>query len=118
VSHLAVVPVAALDASTQRALRYAATLAGRVVALHVADGPATQLADDWHTQAHDVPLVLLEYAACDSDVLLQAIEILKRTEGVDRVTVVVPSATGDANLARVVRPGVVVREVPEAFQQQ
>ena len=115
-NHVAVVPVARLDLSTRCALRYAGTLTPRVVALQVTDGASSELPDAWGEQAHDVPLVLLEATAVPSEGLLRAIEVLKGTEHADRVTVVMPAASGD--LPRVLRSGVVVREVPGAFRQE
>jgi hypothetical protein len=118
VKHVAVVPVTGLDASTRCALRYAGTLTRRVVALHVVDGATAELIEAWGTQAHDVPLVVLEASSSPSDVLLQAIEVLKGTEHADRVTVVLPPAARADDLPRVLHPGVSVREVPGALRQQ
>jgi hypothetical protein len=106
--HVAVVPVAGLDASTRRALHYAGTLAPRVVALHVADGTASGLVDAW---TEDVPLLVLD-GAPRAAVLLQAIAVLKHTERAERVSVVLPSATPGGDLARLLGPGVVLCPVP------
>jgi hypothetical protein len=108
VKHVVVVPVAGLDGSTRRALRYASTLAPRVVAVHVASEAGGRLADTW---AEDVPLVLLD-GGSDWQVLLEAIQVLKATEQAERVTVVVPSIASTDDLAHVVGPGVVLCPVP------
>ena len=105
--HVAVVPVAGLDASTRRALRYAGTLTPRVVALHVAHTPSDGLIESW---AEDVPLVVLHDD--HSSTLLQAIAVLKHTERAERVSVVLPSGVPGGHLARVLGPGVVLCPVP------
>ena len=106
--HVAVVPVVGLDDSTRRALRYASTLAPRVVALHMASGLPSRLADAW---TEDVPLVVLE-GLPDSTVLLRAIHVLKGTEQAERVSVVVPAPADREDLPRVLGPGVVLCPVP------
>ena len=104
-THVAVVPVADLDASTRRALRYAGTLTRRVLALHVApDASSRGLVDAW---AEDVPLVVVDGAS-----LGHAIQVLKATEHAARVTVVLPSASAGSDLPRVLGPGVVLSRVP------
>jgi hypothetical protein len=108
VKHVAVVPVAGLDGSTRRALRYASTLTPRVVAVHLADGTTEGLVDTW---AEDVPLVLLD-AGSDWQALLNAIQVLRTTEQAERVTVVVPPGPSSDDLAHLVGPGVVLCSVP------
>jgi hypothetical protein len=108
VKHVAIVPVEGLDGSTRRALHYASTLTPRVVAVHMADGSPSRLADSW---AEDVPLVVLE-GRPDSKVLLRAIQVLKGAEQAERVSLVV-AAPGRANdLPRVLGPGVVLCPLP------
>jgi hypothetical protein len=106
--HVAVVPVAGLDASTSEALRYAGTLTPRVVALHVADEPPSRLVDAW---TEEVPLVLLD-GPRGPEALVHAVEVLKATEHAERVTVVLPSAVNTDDMARVLGPGVVVCHAP------
>jgi thiamine pyrophosphate-dependent acetolactate synthase large subunit-like protein len=109
VKHVAIVPVADVDSATRRALRYAATLTPRVVALNVANASTGRLAEAW---TEDVPLVVLEGQSGSSEVLLQAIQTLKRAERAERISVVVPARARGEDFPRVLGPGVVVCPVP------
>ena len=93
-------PVAALDRETERALEYAGTLAPRVVAVHLReseDGQGGGLADAWADREPLVPLVVVDYAERDwTGSLLRVMDVLRRTETTERITVVVPAGLGVA----------------------
>jgi hypothetical protein len=112
--HIAVVPVAGMDDPTKRALAYAGTLAPHVLAVHLReDDRADDLTQTWATHEAEVPLVVLDARPHERQrVLLRMLELLRRTEGADLVTLVVPvgsSVAGQAPRA----PGIVVQGVPE-----
>lgn len=110
-SHLAVVPVTHLDAQTDRALRYASTLSARVVALHIAADGAPGFAERWAARGSTVPLVVLH---SPHRRLPRAIDVLRRSQRADRVTLVLP----EGSTPGVLGSGVVVRAVPGGFGQE
>ena len=91
-THIAVVPLSCVDDRAERALDYAARLAPRVLALHVRDRRRRDGVEAaWATLAPGVPLVVLDAAARDRQgALRRALDILRRSEQVDLITVVIP----------------------------
>jgi hypothetical protein len=113
-THIAVVPVTGLDTPTERALAYAGRLAPRVLAVHLRDGEGDR-ADDvertWAVREARVPLVVLDARPHERQrVLRRMLELLRRSEAADLITLVVPPGAGVAE--RLPR-GVVVQGVPE-----
>ena len=94
-SHIAVVPVVALNSETQRALDLARTLTPRVIALHVRHGqePGTgDLEDAWSGRATSVPLIVFDAGGRDWNAALQsALDALRRAEQPRLLTVVLPA---------------------------
>ena len=119
--HIAVVPVADLDARTQRALDYAGTLAGEVLAVHVrpaqgSDGVARSgVVERWAVAAPGVPLVVVPASTGGwQRPFVSALRALRRTQRPDLITVVLPNPTLSLRLALLLTPGVIVRATPPA----
>jgi hypothetical protein len=127
--HLAVVPVAAIDAPTTRALTYAASLSSRVIAIHVRTDRAAHhtgradLEGRWAAEARhgEVPLVVVEPAGRGAwwRVVWRTAVALQRAERAPRLTIVVPAplAAGSPSamalrLAALTRPGISVARTP------
>jgi len=84
-AHLAVVPVSVLDAPTSEALDYAATLAPRVMAIHLRTVAAETLERDWSSRA---PLVIVDASVGG---LRHVLEVLEHSQQLDQITVVLPT---------------------------
>ena len=100
-SHIAVVPMWAVDDQTQRALNFATTLAPAVIAIHVREREASEqnrIEESWANTKPMLPLVIVDVDDGHdwSIAFAQAIEMLKRTEQVDLITVVVPASASRA----------------------
>jgi len=87
-AHLAVVPVAALDERTSAALEYAATVAPRVLAIHLRTVPAETLESDWSSCGSRAPLVIVDASAGG---LRHILEVLEHSQQLEQITVVLPS---------------------------
>jgi amino acid transporter len=129
VQNVVVVPIARLNRPTVQALRYALALSPDVTAVHVATDPkiAADLEAGWATWGHGVPLTILEspYRSLTRP-LLQYLAELKRHEGAEVVTVVLPEFVPDSwwqqllhgqsaqflKLSLLFKPGFVVTSVP------
>jgi hypothetical protein len=117
---LAVVPVAAADLRTREALRYAASLAPRVLALCVRDQRSSRmgaLEREWRQAATSEPLVIVDAAAADcATAFCQALEVLRRTESLEQITVVLPAQSGATDWWDALQSGsaLVVRQTPRA----
>jgi hypothetical protein len=124
--HIAVVPVADLNGHTQTALDYAATLAPRVVAVHVRRHPGDFEAR-WAERSPTASLVVIETPSSTwTSPFVEAVTTLKRTEQARLVTVVVPrhpdeagvgrrrwlSSAGALRLALGLNPGITVSSAP------
>jgi hypothetical protein len=117
---LAVVPISGVDHQTDEALNYAVTLAPRVLAVCLRNGhnpQADRIADEWSSTVARPPLVIADAPSGDqAGALRRVLDVLKRTEQLDLITVVIPSASpGDgAAWCEGLRgqPGVVVRQTP------
>ena len=117
---LAVVPVSAVDYQTDKALKYAVTLAPRVLAVHLRNdgcGQTEGIEDQWSTDLSRPPLVIADAPRGDrAAALRRVLDVLKRTEQLTLITVVIPSASpgdgaawGDGLQGQ---PGVIVRQTP------
>jgi hypothetical protein len=124
--HIAVVPVADLDGYTESALDYAATLAPRVVAVHVRQDPCDFEAR-WAALSPTASLLVIDTPASQWQTpFVRAVTALKRTGQADLVTVVVPpaaqggqdrrrpwlSSAAALRLALGLHPGIVVSNAP------
>src|SRR5581483_4586457 len=125
IKHVVVVPVAKLNRPTVVALRYARSLSPHVTAVHIASDldRSDDLERSWKTWGEGMPLVVIEspYRSLTRP-LLQFLGELKRVEGADLVTVVLPEFVPDSwwqhllhgqsaqflKLALLFRPGFVV----------
>ena len=87
-AHLAVVPVTALDERTNAALEYAATLAPRVLAIHLRTVAAEALERDWSAFSQRSPLVIVDPSAGG---LRRVLEVLEHSQQLEQITVVLPS---------------------------
>jgi hypothetical protein len=87
-AHLAVVPVSALDEPTSAALEYAATLAPRVLAIHLRTVAAEALERDWPAFGQRSPLVIVDPSAGG---LRRVLEVLEHSQKLDQITVVLPT---------------------------
>ncbi|MDQ3810646.1 MAG: APC family permease [Chloroflexota bacterium] len=128
-NHQVVVPVARLNLPTVRAVQYAASLSPNVNAVYVASDPAeaAELEANWERWSFGVPLTVVEspYRSLTGP-LMQFLSELKRNEGADLVTVVLPEYVPDRwwehilhgqsaqflKLALLFTPGFVVTSVP------
>jgi hypothetical protein len=126
---LVVVPVAQLNWPAVRALRYAKTLAKDVTAVHISIDPqhTAKIEAAWPSWGLGVPLDIIEspYRSFTRP-LLQYLGEVKKAEGANIVTVVVPEYVPDAwwehalhgqsgqflKLSLLFRPGFVVTSVP------
>ncbi len=124
-----VVPIARLNRPTVQALRYALALSPEVTAVHVATDPkgGGRAGGGLVTWGHGVPLTILEspYRSLTRP-LLQYLAELKRHEGAEVVTVVLPEFVPDSwweqllhgqsaqflKLSLLFKPGFVVTSVP------
>jgi hypothetical protein len=91
--HIAVVPVRGLDRQTEQALQYAGKLSARVLAIHVQEhgNPSEQLEILWARTASDIPLLVIDAPAREwRHRFMLALEVLRRTEQADLITVVIP----------------------------
>lgn len=124
--HIAVVPVAALDVRAARALEYAGTLTPHVLAVHVRDAEpeqARQLEATWADLAPPVPLFVLDTSPRDGrHPLAQALDVLRRTQRADLITVVMPPRSPVpqpqeqrlyAWVGAVHGPGIVITDTPD-----
>jgi amino acid transporter len=129
VQNVVVVPIARLNRPAVQALRYAQALSPDVTAVHVATDPklAADLETAWATWGRGVPLTILEspYRSLTRP-LLQYLAELKRHEGAEVVTVVLPEFVPDSwwqqllhgqsaqflKLSLLFKPGFVVTSVP------
>lgn len=129
VQNVVVVPIARLNRPSIQALRYAQALSPDVTAVHVATDPklAAELEAGWPTWGRGVPLTILEspYRSLTRP-LLQYLAELKRHEGAEVVTVVLPEFVPDSwwqqllhgqsaqflKLSLLFKPGFVVTSVP------
>jgi amino acid transporter len=129
VQNVVVVPIARLNRPAVQALRYAQALSPDATAVHVATDPkvAEDLEAAWPTWGHGVPLTILEspYRSLTRP-LLQYLAELKRHEGAEVVTVVLPEFVPDSwweqllhgqsaqflKLSLLFKPGFVVTSVP------
>jgi hypothetical protein len=129
VQNVVVVPIARLNRPAVQALRYAQALSPDVTAVHVATDPklAADLEAAWPTWGRGVPLTILEspYRSLTRP-LLQYLAELKRHEGAEVVTVVLPEFVPDSwwqqllhgqsaqflKLSLLFKPGFVVTSVP------
>jgi hypothetical protein len=122
--HIAVVPVAVCDHQTQRALSFARTLAPKVLAMLVRSkhqyGRAFE--EMWAKLEPQVPLVILDAPSSDAQgQLVRAIDVLRRAEETELITVVIPQNSPEEPQAQwaphwadtLLRlPGIVVRNTP------
>ena len=91
-SHLAVVPVSALDSPTNDALAYAATLAPRVIAIHLRTVAAETLEREWSSKGERSPLVVVDVSGPDSArAFRRVLDVLERSQQLQQITVVLPS---------------------------
>lgn len=129
VQNAVVVPIARLNRPAVQALRFAQALSPEATAVHVATDPriAAELEEAWHTWGRGVPLTILEspYRSLTRP-LLQYLAELKRHEGAEVVTVVLPEFVPDIwwqqllhgqsaqflKLSLLFKPGFVVTSVP------
>jgi amino acid transporter len=127
--HAIVVPIARLDRPSVRALNYARSLAPNVTAVHVAvdDKHALDLEEKWQVWGQGTPLVVVDspYRTLTRP-LLRFISEVKRAQGADILTVVVPEYIPDSwwehflhnqaalllKLSLLFAPGFVVVSVP------
>jgi hypothetical protein len=124
--HIAVVPVADLERHTEIALDYAATLAPRVVAVHVRHD-ACDFEARWAALSPTASLVVIDTPVPQwKTPFVRAVNALKRTEQADLITVVVPpaahsgqdrrrprlSSAAALRLALGINPGIVVSNAP------
>jgi hypothetical protein len=86
-AHLAVVPVLSLDAPTSDALEYAATVAPRVLAIHLRSVAAETLERNWSSHGERPPLVIVEPSAGG---LRRVLEVLEHSQQLEQITVVLP----------------------------
>ena len=90
--HVAVVPVSAVDSATTEALRYAATLAPNVLAIHIREPDDPDALEAVWVQAEaSSPLVVMD--APDGDYARafgRALDVLVRSEQRCQIAVVVP----------------------------
>ena len=97
--HVAVVPVAAVDDQTNHALTYATTLAPQVLAVHIRTLKGRQaqgIEDAWERSGASLPLLIVDASSVSSaNAFRRALDVLMRTEQLDRITVVVPSHPPD-----------------------
>lgn len=118
--HIAVVVVADLDAQTARALNYASTLAPHVLAVHVREAEPHQVCRfeaSWARLEPRVPLVVLDVSPGDGeDPLLRTLDVLRRTQQADLITLVMPPRSAGARvpswIGALATPGIVVRDTP------
>jgi hypothetical protein len=118
--HIAIVPVSAMDSETAEALGYAAKLAPRVLAVHIRQASdADRIEDAWTASGTSLPLIVVDASGGDSAMAFhQALEVLKRTEPLNRITVVLPSHRAPSaalvDWCNALKPGsaVVVRQMP------
>jgi hypothetical protein len=93
-THIALVPVSAVDSQIGQALTYAATLAPQVLAVHLRTderGQTEAIEDEWTRSGARLPLLILEASRGDSaGAFRRAVEVLKRTQRVDQITIVLP----------------------------
>ena len=98
-THIALVPVATVDSQVGQALTYAATLTPQVLGVHVRSHPrgrAEAIEDEWTRSGATLPLLVLEPPHGDTaGAFRRAVELLKRTELVDQITIVIPSYPPD-----------------------
>lgn len=96
--HVAVVPVSAMNRPVLKALQYATSLSAQVTAVHVSSdaAKAAVLEREWERWGMGVPLVVIEspYRSL-SGPLLQFLSEMKKVEGADMVTVVLPEYVPD-----------------------
>jgi amino acid transporter len=129
VQNVVVVPIARLNRPAVQALRYAQALSPDVTAVHVATDPrlAADLEAAWATWGRGIPLTILEspYRSLTRPLLQYLVE-LKRHEGAEVVTVVLPEFVPDRwweqllhgqsaqflKLSLLFKPGFVVTSVP------
>jgi hypothetical protein len=129
VKNVVVVPIARLNRPSVQALRYAQALSNEVTAVHVATDPrkAQEIEDAWPTWGRGVPLTIVEspYRSLTRP-LLQYLGELRRHEGAETVTVVLPEYVPDTwwqhllhgqsaqflKLSLLFTPGFVVTSVP------
>jgi len=127
--HAIVVPIARLDRPAVRALDYARGLAPNVTAVHVAvdEKHADDLEARWETWGQGIPLIMVEspYRTLTRP-LLRFITEVKRAQGADILTVVLPEYIPDSwwehflhnqaalmlKLSLLFAPGFVVVSVP------
>jgi hypothetical protein len=117
-THIAVVPVAALDHQTRLALAYASKLAPEVMGLHLQSQTATNLdriEDAWSKSGLNLPLVIVDAVGESSaSAFSQVLEVLKRTRHVDQITLVLPANTTDKWLSGLnEQSGVAIALTPE-----
>ena len=118
--HIAVVVMADLDAQTARALKYASTLTPHVLAVHVREAerqPVCRFEESWARLESRVPLVVLDPSPGDGeDPLLQTLDVLRRTQQADLITVVMPPRSAGARVRSLIGAlatrGIVVRDTP------
>jgi amino acid transporter len=129
VQNVVVVPIARLNRPAVQALRYAQALSPDATAVHVATDPklAADLEAAWPTWGRGIPLTILEspYRSLTRPLLQYLVE-LKRHEGAEVVTVVLPEFVPDRwweqllhgqsaqflKLSLLFKPGFVVTSVP------
>jgi amino acid transporter len=129
VQNVVVVPIARLNRPAVQALRYAQALSPDATAVHVATDPklAADLEAAWPTWGRGIPLTILEspYRSLTRPLLQYLLE-LKRHEGAEVVTVVLPEFVPDRwweqllhgqsaqflKLSLLFKPGFVVTSVP------
>jgi hypothetical protein len=94
--HLAVVPIASVDRDTLRTLRYAASLAQHVFAMHIrAAGDSARLQDEWSQRGECLPLLVVDASNNDRAITFcRAIGALKCSEQPEQITVVLPPREG------------------------
>lgn len=127
--HQVVVPIARLNLPTVRAVQYAASISPNVNAVYVANDPvvAAELEAKWERWSFGIPLTVIEspYRSLTGP-LMHFLAELKRNEGADLVTVVLPEYVPDRwwehilhgqsaqflKLALLFTPGFVVTSVP------
>ena len=127
--HQVVVPIARLNLPTVRAVQYAASISPNVNAVYVANDAvaAAELEANWERWSFGIPLTVIEspYRSLTGP-LMHFLAELKRNEGADLVTVVLPEYVPDRwwehvlhgqsaqflKLALLFTPGFVVTSVP------
>jgi hypothetical protein len=82
-----------MDEETTEALTYAASLAHQVLAVHIREASdARSIENEWTQSGTCLPLVVVDASGGDCAIAFRrALEVLRRSELLDQITVVVPA---------------------------